>query len=365
MRISFHTGDLHKALKSINCLPTASVPGCDQFLVIHADEFEGVMLTRTGQNGRVTFDCPAEVNVSGSVIISFTIFFRIISALPKEMINIEVKDGKLCVKGSANRKFQQPTIAPEDACIPELKLPTVSHSLTIPANKLCDLFKRCGVAVRTDAENVDTLGGVGFRSVDGKLAIFATDRRRIHYYHTGIEAEGVDAMLPAPMVDAAKGMFSGEDGNLLIEFDERSIQFAAGGNRFISPKASKLPPNLAPVLALASQPDKKSTFEREAMMIAVKTAMPLSVGAGEMRKLSLRFLEDGIELCSESNGAKFEQTIPAVGDGFYVEVNAGYFEEWLEAAHPGPITIGYKQSNIALFCETEHYTLFLSTLRPD
>ncbi len=187
-------------------------------------EGEVVSLTTTNLDLGIRARVKASVVSGGSITLPVKKLMSIIRALPGNETTVELSGQSKVKITSGGSVFQIMGIAADQFPV----LPTFSdrHTFTLGQGDLAGLLKKVSYAQSTD-ENRYILNGVYFNFADEKIALVATDGRRLATAGRPItidENAAGNLILPAKTVSEIQRLLN-DSGEVKISFNDRQVAF--------------------------------------------------------------------------------------------------------------------------------------------
>lgn len=229
MKITINSKVLDSALKMAQkaISPKPSIPILDHFLIQGC----GDTITISAFDGNVGIYCqvPAKSIDDCSAAIPARILGDIVGVLPDCEITLDI-EGLQCNVSWGEGSSTIPAQSGDE--YPAIPRPDRAPSIVVSADNLLSAVSHVLPFTAKD-EMRPVLGGVHFKSRNGKVDVVASDSRSMAIYPMPVESSGdVNMIIPSSAMSAVKDLASG--GDTINVFCDDTNVFFSNGNTFIS-----------------------------------------------------------------------------------------------------------------------------------
>lgn len=310
-----------RAVSNRNTLPILS-----NVLLETADD--RVKLTATDLDTAIRSEIPASVGENGATAVPAHLLSDVVSKLPDAPVTLEAQDGKVAVRCGKSDYTILSLPAEDYPAIPEV---SDGAEITVPQGTLKEMLRLTTFAASKE-ETRSLLMGVLFEARGSNLTLVATDTHRLAWKQAPIGQElstPVSSVVPAkPLVELERVLKDSSDETVTIRFGSSQAQFQTGDVTLVSRLLDGQFPNYEKVIP--KNPERKVSFQRDAMLSAVRRVYIVARGAAEKAVLSTK--GDTLEITAESPevGKAYEE-VPISMDGGDITIafNARYLQEVL------------------------------------
>lgn len=287
-----------------------------------------IQLTATDLDTAIRSTIAAQVSENGATAVPAHLLSDVVSKLPDAPVILEAQDGKVAVRCGKSDYTILSLPAEDYPAVPEVAEGT---EITIPQGVLKEMLRLTTFAASKE-ETRSLLMGVLFEARGDKLTLVATDTHRLAWKQAPIGQElstPVSAVVPAkPLVELEKVLRDSSDESVSMRFSPSQAQFQTGDVTLVSRLLDGQFPNYEKVIP--KNPERKVSFERGAMLDAVRRVYIVARGAAEKAILTTK--GDVMEITAESPevGRAYEEVqISMDGDDLTIAFNARYLQEVL------------------------------------
>ena len=191
-----------------------------------------LLVAATNLEIAVTQYIGAKVSKPGAITIPARLMTEFISSLPKESIELKVKNDNLHIKSGTYSSIINGYIADD---FPEL--PTINESSSIQYSIKIEDFKQAVSQTIITTSNDSTrpvLTGVYWNSHQGQLYLAATDGYRLSERRLVETKSDVSAIIPTQTMQEVMRNISDDSGEIDILFDETQVRFRINDTEIIS-----------------------------------------------------------------------------------------------------------------------------------
>ena len=307
------------------------------------------LLIKAGQDVRVTgYDLkkgiytsfPADVEKSGSVVLSARLFGEIVRSLPDGIVTVEVQSNCSASISCGASDFN---IMGSDAGeYPELPSVDRQNSVSIPQNILSKMIRQTIFAV-SDNESRPVYTGAMFEISGGCLSIVAVDGYRLALRREQLERNDVEDcsfIVPGAALSDAEKLCGDTDEPVDIQVGTKHISFSVGGTVLVSRRLEgeflnykKSIPSDFGTVAEVDRDELAQVVSRVSLVIDEKTKQPLRV------KVSDELLDIS---CQTGRGRASDQCAAKISGpgGILIGFNNRYLLDALRAAPADTVRIG-------------------------
>lgn len=262
--------------------------------LLEADE-TGLLLTTTDLEVGIRCRVEARVERTGSTTIPARKLVAIIRELPNAEIFIEV-DAKNAASIRCGASYFK-------ICgLPKEEYPPFPHfeqdnALTIKQSELKDGLRKTSYAISSDEARY-VLNGILVSLTENKLALVATDGRRLALFDTELEfpkSHERSFILPTKAVTELQRLL-GEDGNVVISSSENLVSFELNGAQLVSKLVEGNYPNYRQVVP--GEARERITLEREVLLNCVRRVSLLS--SDKTSSVRLNFTKNNLEITANT-----------------------------------------------------------------
>lgn len=316
MKAKVKTKELKLALAKLSSLPGGSSGlASNSIVVIDADEFGGLRLSRTTVHAMARITCEAEIEESGTAPVPYDALGDAITACEGEEIEFSLTATELHIsarEGEGSVKLQ-----PQHEVIP---MPPKLEGVEIcfKHDELITTLKIASSASSNDRSRPQLLG-VCFRKVSGALSIFGCNGHRAHVSRIAALIGRIDPeanserdygiLLPTEGVQCVLKVFGDEKSPCMVTLGKHGVQFDAGEICVRLPVAEDRTPFVEPLLNPVAE--IKWKVQKAPFLSAVKAVSPTS-GDGA---INVRLERNLVSLRTTSATAKVERNVACESDG--------------------------------------------------
>lgn len=191
-----------------------------------------LLVAATNLEIAVTQYIGAKISKPGAITIPARLMTEFISSLPKESIELKVKNDNLHIKSGTYTSVINGYIADD---FPEL--PTINESSSIQYSIKIEDFKQAVSQTIITTSNDSTrpvLTGVYWNSHKGQLFLAATDGYRLSERRLVETKSDVSAIIPTQTMQEVMRNISDDSGEIDILFDETQVRFRINDTEIIS-----------------------------------------------------------------------------------------------------------------------------------
>lgn len=324
----------------------------DNSLEISATDIKGSFKTRI----------PVDVEEKGSATVLCDKLMGILSSSPDGDIEFSLteKDGVVAsVKPKAARvKYNLKCIAKDK--FPNIPEPKDETFFEVPAKDLKQMVAKTSFSVSTEITRF-FMTGVYFEKKDGKLALVATDGRRLSYCERDIAVADFSPVIVPPKILNIVAELS-DEGNVSIAVGEKVIFFKVGACEFSEQLVDGQFPRYEKVIPASHAGEftvQKSDFERAFKRI--------SIMADKSGKVILK-AEGGALSISTLNGelGNASEEIPCAtsGEGISLAFSCQAISDFLKVALNEELTFEFTDSIHAVVLRQKSDSGFIHILMP-
>ena len=307
------------------------------------------LLIEAGQDVRITgYDLkkgiytsfPADVEKSGSIVLSARLFGEIVRSMPDGIVTVEVQSNSSAAISCGASDFN---IMGSDAGeYPELPSVDRQNAVSIPQNLLSRMIRQTIFAV-SDNESRPVYTGAMFEIGGDHLSIVAVDGYRLALRREQIDGNNMEEctfIVPGTALSDVEKLCGDVDENVDIIVGTKHISFSIGGTVLISRRLEgeflnykKSIPAEFGTVADVDREELAQVVSRVSLVIDEKTKQPLRV----------KIADDVLEIsCQTGKGRAFDQCAAKIGGpgGILIGFNNRYLLEALKAAPSDTVRIG-------------------------
>lgn len=181
-------------------------------------------LSATNLDIAITHYIGAKVKEEGSITVPARLMQDFVGTLPDGVIELDLRETKLHVTTDQYRSVVNGIIADDFPAMPAI---TVGKTWTLPGG----LFKKALQQVVFAASGDETrpvLTGVLLQTLDGKLAMAATDSYRLAEKQLGKNKEDIQLLIPASAMHDLLRVLGDGDEEVKITHDDQQVLFQVG-----------------------------------------------------------------------------------------------------------------------------------------
>jgi DNA polymerase-3 subunit beta len=252
----------------------------------------------------------------------------VVSKLPDAPVTLEAQDGKVAVRCGKSDYTILSLPAEDYPAVPEVSDGT---EITIPQGVLKEMLHLTTFSASKE-ETRSLLMGVLFEARGSTLTLVATDTHRLAWKQAPIGQElstPVSCVVPAkPLIELERVLKDSSEETVTVRFGASQAQFQTADVTLVSRLLDGQFPNYDKVIP--KNPERKITFERNAMLNAIRRVYIVARGSAEKAVLTTK--GDVLEITAESPevGKAYEE-VPIAMDGGDITIafNARYLQEVL------------------------------------
>ena len=268
-------------------------------------EKDRIRLTATDLDVSVVAGCEAQVVKAGATTLPARRVFSIFKELPGPDVELEVDDKNQASIRSGNSFFKLVGAAEDE--FPPLPKLDAAKTYVLEQSTFRDMLRNTAYAASHD-ESRPMLNGVLLSFKDGKLAVVATDGRRMALHEQEVEfpkGAEADLILPFKTVDELTGTLQSE-GQLKILTTAKQVAFEFDDITVISKLVEGTFPNFRQVIP--AQAEEHVVIERETLLNAMHRVSLVSGDNSTSAKLM--FTKNKLEISiSAPNVGEASETI--------------------------------------------------------
>lgn len=280
---------------------------------------DGLQLTTTDLEVGIRCRIDARVEREGAITLPARRLVSIVRELPSADILLDL-DAKNAVAIRCGASFFKIYGLPRDEfpAFPDFKEP---QSLTVKQAELRDGLKKTSYAISADEARY-VLNGILFSLTENKLALVATDGRRLALFDTDLEfpkSQEREFILPTKAVTELQRLLQ-EEGDVVISTSDNLVAFELNRARLVSKLIEGNYPNYRQVIP--GEPKERITLEREAFLNCVRRVSLLSTDKASSVRLS--FTRDNLDITAntpEVGEAKESMAVPYSGAEITIAFN--------------------------------------------
>ncbi len=255
----------------------------------------GIHMTTTDLDVGVRCKVDAEIQEAGATTLPARRLFTIIRELPSNDVQFE-SDGKNVASIHSGQSFFKILGLPEEE-FPPLPKFEGAKTYSLKQAELKDALKKTSYAISTD-ETRYVLNGILCSFKDGKLALVATDGRRLAMVDIAVEiAAGQEAsvIIPAKAVNELQRLLK-DEGDIEIRLGENQVAFELNGTLLVSKLIEGNYPNYRQVIP--NETKERIEMERETFLNAVRRVSLLT--SEKSNSIKLIFTKNNIDIAANS-----------------------------------------------------------------
>ena len=288
---------------------------------IHLSCEEGkIRFLATNLNLTIRCEGEAAVEESGEIVLPSEIIGKLVRDLPQGDVVFEENNETIkmkCSEYSVRLKGQPGELFPPFIVVDE------GEDLTISVEKLKDIIKKTLFATSSEKSRFE-LDGVKFELNNRQMNCISTDGRRLCYYHEENEnfpEKEFSVMIPAKTLNEVQGTLP-DEGNVVIRFAERKVQFSCADVTIVSNLLSDNFPQYDRIIP--PEGHIKIYVNRDNFASTVKRASNLT--DQETNLLILKLADGFLEVFGEREeiGGESRDRIPAEYFGEAIELRYNY-----------------------------------------
>ncbi|MEY3028976.1 MAG: polymerase subunit beta [Actinomycetota bacterium] len=271
MKFQANREALHEAIANAARLisPRPQSPQLSGIMISAAGKEASFLVFDYETSGR--FSAAAAVETEGRVLVAGRLLADIVSRLPDDTVNIELKEGKLLVK-SGQSKFSLPVMTSSE--FPEtFNFPKANG--TVEASLFSDAVSQVSVAAARDDVQA-AFSTVVISATDNQLTLSATDRFRVATRVLPWKGTATDKEVLVParnLVEISKSFGSDGQISLAIAPDGKDLIYFESTTKAISSVTVKgTIPALAPLFPTAERIDNFAVVAKEDLLEATRRA---------------------------------------------------------------------------------------------
>lgn len=253
---------------------------------------------------------PVTVERPGNTTVFCDKFLGILRSLPDGDVECEQQDSRLVIRPKSGKiDFQLKSIAADK--FPEIKEIAPDKYFPVPQRDLNEMISQTIFAV-SDDETRYFMNGVYVEQHDGKLAMVATDGRRLSYIGRSIETattafDGV--IVPPKILQLIRKLSSGEgnlslavsDKSIFVQFDSQKISSTLIEGQF--PNYRRVIPELQTQEAIVNREELSEALKRVSLLVEQKSRrVHVELSSG---KLTVRSEESEIGVAQEEIACEY------------------------------------------------------------
>ncbi|MBC7980038.1 MAG: DNA polymerase III subunit beta [Armatimonadetes bacterium] len=271
-----------------------------------------LIFTTTDLDVGITGSVEASIDKEGATTLPAKRLVSIVKELPASEVEVSVDAKNYATIKSGPSTFK--IIGLSDSEFPPLPDFEGAKTFKIPQAALKNGLKKTAFAISTD-ETRYVLNGIFASFREGKLALVATDGRRLAMADTDLEfpaSHETDVIIPSKAVQEIQRLL-GDAGEVVVKLSDSQISFTVGDTFLASKLIEGNYPNYRQVIPGDS--NERVVISREALLETVRRVSLLS--SDKSNSVKLIFTENQIEVTANS---------PDVGEA----------QETLEVSYSGP-----------------------------
>lgn len=243
MKFTIPQGDLIDALRKSRVVlgrsQAGAVPvfGC---VLIQANS-ERIYFVTTNGDMRLRIDVAAKVEAVGAILLPCERLISVIAPMRGE-VTVSVSNKVVSLSGGPVNAKLHGLDATE--FVPSQPDDPATIEFSAPCATVADWLTRVRVAMMKEPAR-PMLQGIHLRDQRGFLCLEAADGRRVHLIETRTEIEDIDAIIPAPAVNAMSDLLDGE-GEATLSVSENRLTLSTEGMTFRSQLLNFEYPSLKP-----------------------------------------------------------------------------------------------------------------------
>jgi DNA polymerase-3 subunit beta len=284
-----------------------------------------VMLATTDLEISIRTELAAEVVTPGETTLPAKRFFSMIRELPPHPVEFQVNKENTTTLRCGTALFKIMGLSAED--FPEIPDPKSDKIFTLEQGNLRHMLRCVQYAASVD-ETRYVLNGIFFTFQDQKLAVVATDGRRLALCEQDVEfpaGQEMDFVVPSKTINELLRNLDNE-GQVIITNAGNQVVFDVGELRIVSKLIDGNFPNFRQVIPAACE--ERIAFERETLLTAVRRVA--LVTNEQTNSIKLSFKENKVEIISSTpEVGEAQEEVPVKYAGR--EMNIAYNPEFLMA----------------------------------
>lgn len=181
-------------------------------------------LSATNLDIAITHYIGAKVKEEGSITVPARLMQDFVGTLPDGVIELDLQETKLHVTTNQYKSVVNGIVADDFPAMPAI---TVGKSWSLAGNLFKKALQQVVFAASSD-ETRPVLTGVLLQTIDGKLAMAATDSYRLAEKQLGKNKEDIQLLIPASAMHDLLRVLSDSDDEIKITHDEQQVLFQVG-----------------------------------------------------------------------------------------------------------------------------------------
>ena len=166
----------------------------------------------------------AKVSEEGSITVPARLMQDFISNLPEGVIELDLQETKLHVTTNQYKSVVNGIVADDFPVMPAI---TSGKNWTLPGGLFKKALQQVVFAASSD-ETRPVLTGVLLQTIDGKLAMAATDSYRLAEKQLGKNKEDIQLLIPASAMHDLLRVLGDNDDEVRVTHDEQQVLFQVG-----------------------------------------------------------------------------------------------------------------------------------------
>ncbi len=181
-------------------------------------------LSATNLDIAITHYIGAKVKEEGSITVPARLMQDFVGSLPDGVIELDLQETKLHVTTDQYQSVVNGIVADDFPVMPAI---TVGKNWTLAGSLFKKALQQVVFAASSD-ETRPVLTGVLLQTIDGKLAMAATDSYRLAEKQLGKNKEAVQLLIPASAMHDLLRVLGDGDDEIKITHDEQQVLFQVG-----------------------------------------------------------------------------------------------------------------------------------------
>lgn len=181
-------------------------------------------LAATNLDIAITHYIGAKVSDEGSITVPARLMQDFVSSLPEGVIELDLQETKLHVATTQYQSVVNGIVADDFPVMPAI---TVGKNWSVSGSLFKKALQQIVFAASSD-ETRPVLTGVLLQTVEGKLAMAATDSYRLAEKQLGKNKESIQLLIPASALHDLLRVLGDHDEEIKVTHDEQQVLFQVG-----------------------------------------------------------------------------------------------------------------------------------------
>lgn len=308
MKLQIPTKDLREALHKLANIPGAHGSSLFTQVVRFEAGFSGLELSRFTSEARITITLDGasiedEESGLGTPMVGHERINELVGRMRDKEVTLSTEESIMHFKGDRFAS-KLPLIGEEGEATPS-PADDEFETVEMPVEELISLLKFAGTAMSKDEAVDPHFCGVCLRSMDGKLAFIATDKKRCHVGLTEYEVEA-DCIIASQAVQVILRALASEAGQCSLMIGANCVAVRCGNADMQFALLAQKFPDISAFLKQEAGTKSRVKVNKSEFVELLNNIAPLSYGASKLVNLTATKSEITL-LAKDKTGMEFKE----------------------------------------------------------